>query len=465
MTTQMIDVRKPRYKWIKKSLLGLAVVAALAVAVMGSRAVLEEEAAAVASYPVKQDQFAITLTLKNGEMEAVESKQINAPRVRGQLKITELFPEGDIVDVGDLVIEFDKAEFEKRVTESEQGLEAAEAELEKTLANQGVEIGRQESDIENKEAELRLAQLQVDKMEFESMVEKEEAKLKALQADLALKQARRKLEAQRIVDGAERKKRELEQAQKQRELDKSKKDLESLSVFAEHPGLVVYEKIWRGSRTEKIRIGDEPWGGQVLIALPDLSRMRVKTYVNEVDVDKLKVGQKCRIKLDALPEPIFHGDITSIASLGHEKEGDKNAKVFDIQIEIEETDERLKPGMSATAEVVIETIPASADTLGPDEVPPAATEEEFAGYPLYIPLDAVFEKGGKTLVYRIEKGQPKEREVVLGKRNDNYVIVEEGLGPDDRVALLDPTLVLEDLGGMAEEEEEGESSQTVSLGE
>jgi hypothetical protein len=191
--------------------------------------------------------------------------------------------------------------------------------------------------------------------------------------------------------------------------------------------------------------------------------MEVKTYVNEVDVDKLKVGQKVRIKLDALPEPTFHGAITSIAALGHEKEGDKNVKVFDIEIELEEVDKRLKPGMSATSEVVIETVPQSADTLSADEVPPASSEEEFTGFPLYIPIDAVFERGGKTLVYRMVNGKSVQQEVVLSKRNENFVIVEEGLGPDDRVALRDPTLVLENLGGMPEEEDDAE--QSVSMGE
>jgi hypothetical protein len=60
-------------------------------------------------------------------------------------------------------------------------------------------------------------------------------------------------------------------------------------------------------------------------------------------------------------------------------------------------------------------------------------------------------------------GKSVQQEVVLSKRNENFVIVEEGLGPDDRVALRDPTLVLENLGGMAEEEDDAE--QSVSMGE
>ena len=417
-----------------------------------------EESAAVASFPVGQGEFVISLKLKDGELEAVERVEIHAPRVRGQLKITELFPEGDRVEVGDLLIEFEKSEFEKRVTEARQELEAAKAERVQKLATQRVEIARLEADIENREAEMRLAELQVEKMEFESFIEKEEAKLKAKQASLSLNQATEKLEAQVIIDEAERKKQDILVDSRQRRLDKAEKDYESLSVTAEHPGIVVYDKLWKGGRIEKIRVGDEPWGGATLMSLPDLSKMRVKTYVNEVDVDKLEVDQSALIQLDALPGPVFHGRITQIATLGHEKEGDRNVKIFDVEIGLDEEDKRLKPGMSATSQIIIETVPERPEAAESDSVQPPPQEEEFAGHlPLYIPLDAVFEKDGKTLVYLVRGRENEEREVVLGKRNDNYIIVEEGLGAGDRVALRDPTLVLEDLGGMPGEDDEAAS--------
>ena len=432
----------------RRGLIIAAAVTLVACLAAGFRALIPEVSSQVASFPVRQGEFRITLTLPNGELEAVNAEQINAPRVRGQLKITTLFPEGETVEIGDLVIEFDKVEFVKRVTEARQALEASRAELEKTIANQKVEIGRQESDIHNKEAELRLANLKLKKMEFESLIDKEETGLQVRQSELSLEQARRKLAAQRIVDQAEKKKQELDVAQKERGLEKAEKDLQSLSVHADKPGLVVYEKIWKGSRPEKIRVGDEPWSGATLVTLPDLTAMQVKTWVNEVDVDKLEVGQQATIDLDALPGLTFPGSITSIASLGHEKEGDRNVKVFDVVIGIEEEDKRLKPGMSASSVVVIETVPEPGSEGDSLEVSPPPAAEEHPGFPLYIPLDAVFEKGGETLVYRVRGGNTEERKVVLGKRNEDYVIVEEGLAAGDRVALRDPTLMLEHLGGM-----------------
>ena len=137
---------------------------------------------------------------------------------------------------------------------------------------------------------------------------------------------------------------------------------------------------------------------------------------------------------------------------GREKEGEKNVKVFDITIEIDQQDERLRPGMTATSEVIIETIPPR-PTIRTDSIQPPPSQEvtaESAPLPLYVPLDAVFEKEGRTVVYRLVDGQTEETEVDLGKRNDNYVVVEDGLAPDDRVTLHDPTLLGDDISGTAE---------------
>lgn len=414
---------------------------------------LPEQAAGLTSFPVQQGEFVISLTLRGGELEAVKAENITAPQVRGELQITHLFPEGEQVDIGDLLAEFDKVEFEKRVTETEQALEAAKADLEKTMANQEAHNAQLRGEILNQEAQMHLAELQVEKMEFESSVQKEEAKLKARQAELRLKQAEKKFEAQKVVDAADTKKRNLQIARKKRDLEKAQSDLAKLSVKAKNPGLVVYGKKWSASGPVKIRVGDEIWGGHTLITLPDLSRMQVKTYVNEVEVDKLEVGQKVLVKLDALPAPTFHGAITSIANLGREKEGEKNVKVFDIIVEIEEQDSRLKPGMTASSEVIIEIIPPQL-VSAPDSIQPGANGEIPASdsEPLYIPLDAVFEEDGKTLVFRLVEGQPVEQAVVLGPQNDNYVIIEEGLKPGDRVTLSNPTLLLDELGGIPQEE-------------
>ena len=442
--------------------LGLAVIALIAL-FFASRQVVDQGSASVPTFTVQQGEFVISLTLKGGELEAVKAENVVAPRVRGQLKIVELFPEGEQAEIGDLLIQFEETEFKKRLTDDEQSLESAQADMEKTQATQKADLSRLEGAIEDQDANLRQAELRVERMAFEATVAKEEAQIQARKAKLSYQQAVEKLESQKIIDRADLKKRELNISRQERDLEKTKRDLESITIKAEKPGLVVYGKVWKGERPEKIRVGDEVWGGINVITLPDLSSMQVKTYVNEVDVDKLQVGQKTTIKLDALPEPTFHGEVTSIASLGREKEGEKNVKVFDITVKIDEEDERLKPGMTATSEVIIETIPSPPEAK-PDSVQQEATEEVIAEevpLPLYVPLDAIFEKEGKTVVYRMNNGSPEETEVKLGKKNADYVIIEEGLEPEDRIALRDPTLIGDDVGGMAQAEGSSPSGPQV----
>ena len=445
LLTHVPSANSRRKWWIA----GLCAVAVLAAAFIASQQMLDEAASSIPSYPVQQGEFVISLQLKGGELEAVEAENIVAPRVRGQLKIVELFPEGEQVAVGDLLVQFEQTDFQKRVMDAEQQVESARADMEKTRATQQAEIVKLEADVQNQEANLRLAELQVERMVFEATVQKEEAQIEAHKAKLSYQQAVEKLASQQVVNNAEVRKRQLEIERNERELDKARKELASTTIKAEKPGLVVYGKVWKGERPEKVRIGDEIWGGVNVISLPDLSQMQVKTYVNEVEVDKLDTGQVALIKLDALPEPTFHGRIKSIASLGREKEGEKNVKVFDLVLAIEEEDARLKPGMTATAEIMVETIPPK-PAAKPDSVQTEASAEVAAAapLPLYIPLDAVFEKDGRALVYCLVDGQPEERAVTLGKKNEDFVIVEHGLAPDDRVALRDPTQAADPIGGM-----------------
>ena len=473
-------------KWIFVLVSGLVLVM-VAVYLSG---VLDEESASVASIAVKQGAFVISLTLKGGELEAVEAENVVAPKVRGRLKIVEMFPEGEMVEVGDLLVQFEETEFRKRLMDAEQAVEAAQAELVKTTATQEAEIARLEADIKDQEANLRLARLQVERTKFEASIEKNRAEIDAKKAELSYNQSAKKLEAQRVIDGADTRKHVLEISRAEREHEKTKKELEGIIIKADKPGLVVYGKIWKGARPEKVRVGDEVWSGVKILSLPDLSRMQVKTAVNEVDVDKLRVGQETQIKLDALPDPTFHGSITNVAALGREKEREKNVKVFDVTVLLHEQDTRLKPGMTATAEITIETIPprptatqldtaaevaggdsARTDTSRPSAVDTAVTAVDSAlatatadtaaavPLPLYIPLDAVFEKDGDTVVYLLRDGHPEEQNVVLGKKNDNYVIVEEGLEVNDRITLRDPTLAMDDIGGIPDEGSEAEALQ------
>ena len=375
-------------------------------------------------FEVKRGELDITVT-EAGELRAAEGENIKAPNLHnwhGQLKIIKLRAEGEKVDVGDMVLEFDREEYYKDIMDAEAQLLHTKAELEKALARQRERISGLKGTIEDKEASVRLSEINLQKMTYEARVEIERAELNLKRTQTALKEAKRNLETQEIVDRVEQMKHDLQIAKKEENLERAKKDYESLSVCATASGIVVYEKIWKGGRQEKIRVGDGIWGGHSLVQLPDLSTMEVETQANEIDAQRIRVGQHATVKLDAFPQLTFHGRVKQVAPLARPEEEAHNVQIFEVAISIEEQHEKLRPGMSAMSEIVVECVP--------DVV--------------YVPVEAVFEKDDCMVVYRIEGGKRAiPVEVVLGKRSDTYVVIEEGLSAGDVVALEDLTALQE----------------------
>ncbi|MFQ6003808.1 MAG: efflux RND transporter periplasmic adaptor subunit, partial [Candidatus Zixiibacteriota bacterium] len=205
----------------------------------------------------------------------------------------------------------------------------------------------------------------------------------------------------------------------------AQEELEGLTLKAPIDGLVVYNEVWGPSGRQKVKAGDTPWPGQSIIEIPDLASMYVKTSVNEVDINRLDVGQQVIIKVDALPDLTLYGKVSRIATLARLEKG-TNTKVFDVDVTIEGTNPNLKPGMTASCQIITDRIPDA----------------------LYVPVESVFEKEGKTVVY-VLTSSAKSREVEVGQKNSDYIVIKKGLKEGERVTLRDPTKPLEELGGEA----------------
>ena len=250
-------------------------------------------------------------------------------------------------------------------------------------------------------------------MKFEADVQKKEAEINLERNRISYDQAKKKVESQGFVDKSEERKLALKVQQTQNDLDRAKKDKEQYTLKATLGGLAVYENNWSTGR--KVAVGDSPWGGMALVSLPDLSKMQSVTNVNEVDVSKVKKDQNVKIKLDAFPEKEFVGTVLSVGTIGQQRD-QSNTKTFEVIVDIDGVDPVLKPGMTTSNEVIMSSL---RDTL-------------------FVPIEAVFEKDGKMVVYRGSRAQ----EVTLGVKNSNFVVVSGGLAAGDKIALRDPNAVL-----------------------
>lgn len=73
--------------------------------------------------------------------------------------------------------------------------------------------------------------------------------------------------------------------------------------------------------------------------------------LNEIDAAKVKIGQKASLTFNAIPDLIFTGKIIEIDSLGSISQG---VVSYSVKIVLDSDDERIKPSMSVTAEIIVE---------------------------------------------------------------------------------------------------------------
>lgn len=371
---------------------------------------------AATTVSVTRGLFQVT-HVEAGELRAARDEKIVAPRVHGQLKIVHLYPEGARVEVGDLILQFDREQHAQEVKDNAGKLEQAKADLRKTQALQSRRRAELTLQVEQKTAARDLAMISLQKAEYGSPVEREEARINIGSAERALTQAQTDVDAQRIIDRVEMTNRELRIAHRQKNYDRSLSDYERLSVHATRPGIVVYERIRkRGTdRQGKVTEGDVVWGGTSLVSLPELDSMQVYTQVGEMDVQRVKPGQLALIRLEAFPGPVFHGVVRHVSPMANELEYAPNVRVFEMIVDIVEQDERLYPGMSASVEIVIESIPEA----------------------LTIPLRALRHRQDRTLVYRKTADGFEVVDVTSGPDNGIEVVIEEGLSEGDVISLTD----------------------------
>ncbi|UCE24290.1 MAG: efflux RND transporter periplasmic adaptor subunit [Candidatus Zixiibacteriota bacterium] len=383
---------------MKKTYYIVIVVAAVLIGYYGVSAIFTKSYD-IPTTRVQNGEFVIALN-ENGKVEAKRAMTLSAPRVRG-LQITWLAEEGSTVKEGDPVIKFDA---------TQQLADLADFESTLKINQSALERARQEYTIQEKQLKLDLekSRRSYDELKHEAPRVAEEAKLEyelaQLNFDAKLDQLRADVE-----------KAEVEVQRATDKVNLARRELEQMTLSAPIPGLVVYLEVWKGGTMGKVQEGDSPWPGQGLINLPDLSEMMIETTVSEVDANKVDTGQVVRVVLDAFPDKVYEGKVVKKSTLARRKDYNSKINVFDVEVDILNPDSNLKPGMSAAAKIIVEEIP---------EI-------------VHVPLEAVFEKDGETVVYLRNKDK---RRVTVGRRNDMSIEIVEGLEGGEEICLIDPTL-------------------------
>ena len=298
--------------------------------------------------PSEQDYSPLVET---GELSAVQTKAFVLPRLGrfGSFRIIGIEEHGKHIQPGDSVIQLDPSDVTKYIVDRETALESQLASLEKMLVNQDNRDSEAESTIKSELATYELRKLTLEAAQFESERTKKIKELEFEQATIALNLAKRQLELNAIINENDLKIQQIRVDQIKKDIQNAYDILPQLTVRSSIPGIFQITRNWRSGKL--LQVGDEVWRGNAMASVPDLTWMKVETQINENDFLRIKEGDKVLVRLDALPEVAFDGCISHIGLFCHAKDPNKpRQKVFDVEVRLLVSDERLKPGMTVSCE-------------------------------------------------------------------------------------------------------------------
>ena len=365
----------------------------------------------------KKGQFDIVVTT-TGELQAENSTDIRGPEftqsrnIRAMdIKITDLVPEGTEVKAGDYIATLDRTSFDNSLKDELENLITYETNLEVKMLDTAVTLSNLRDQIKNLRFSVEEAGITLQESKYEPPTTIRQAEIALDKAQRSLEQSIRGYELkveQARSDMRSIKNRLSEQRQRVADLQKV---LSQFIIYAPSEGMVIYKRDRTGAK-RKVGSSISPWDN-VVATLPDMSTMISKTYVNEIDVSKVKSGQQVDILVDAFPEKKYMGTVTSVANIG-EQLPNADAKVFEVIIKINGSDPILRPSMTTGNKIVTKTI---------DDV-------------TYIPLESV-QTGTDSIPFIYMKNGSKQI-VVLGESNENNVVVEQGIEPGTEIYLNTP---------------------------
>ncbi|GJM32988.1 MAG: secretion protein HlyD [Saprospiraceae bacterium] len=364
---------------------------------------------------VSKGEFVIKVTA-TGELNAKKSVKIRAPqgmRPAGiyETTLSELVPEGTIVKEGEYVATLDRTELANKLSNVQTEIEKIQTQLEQAKIDTAIEMrGLRDQlinlDFTKKEKVLKVEQ---NKYEPQSVIQQTQLDLERTERDYIQLEQKYVLKEQQSIAKIQEINALLKQNQSQ--LQKFMDLSNEFTIKAPESGMVIYARNWNGKKEPGSRIS--AWD-PVVAELPDLSDMISKTYVNEVDISKVKTGQEVTIKVDAFPDQEYSGVVLQVANIGEQLRG-YDAKVFEVVVQVNEEDSILRPAMTTGNEIVTDIY---------QDV-------------LFVPLEAI-QLDSLTYIYKEENGRVVRQEVITGLSNDDEIIVEHGLTDGDQIYLTIP---------------------------
>ncbi len=373
-------------------------------------------------YKVKRENFEAIITCK-GEIQSEKAVLITIPDIFGDRtleiydsQIKDLIPEGSIVKKGDYVALLDQGRIKELKESNMEALKKVIFNFNDARIDSAVDlvalrdgIDQFHFDVENKKVELE-----------QSVYESPAFQRKS---EMAYGRVLRQMEEKKRAYQLTRKSLRIRIARTEDYMNKLiAKDknyqiaFDAARINAPQDGMLIYGRTYGRGGSRKLTINS--WVSMqnpTIATLPDLSVLVSETYVEEIYISKLKVGDSVRVYIDALKNMLKIGVISTISNVGQEMTG-FDSKVFKVSVRITSDKTKIKPAMTTNNEIII-------------------TKEQDV---IVIPRSALIIEDGKQFVYVREFGKTTLREVTGGKQSEKQVVIKSGLKEGEKILLTKP---------------------------
>lgn len=356
------------------------------------------------------------LVVAEGNLEAAEATPVTAPmEAQGQLKVAWLVPDGTPVKAGDVIVRFDPSEMERSLRDGQSDKTATESRITGMRADTGGAIRNLERDAALAREELRGAdRYKVDDPDVFSRQEIIRSEIDRTLATQRIDTADKVRSIRQDVAKVDLDLLDIERRKAGIAIDRASKGLDALEIKAPHDGILVYKRDWRGDIT---RVGDTVWPGEPVGEIPELTTMQARVYVLEADAGGLAKGLSATVVVEAHPALSYKAKIKKVDTLAKRRTGWIPVQYFGATLELDATDAAvMKPGQRVRAVLALDARPGA----------------------FSVPRNAIFEKNGKKIVYKLDGASFAPVEVTLGPAAVGRVVVEKGLAQGDEIALRDP---------------------------
>ena len=335
-----------------------------------------------------------------------------------KLTIMKLAAPGTRVRKGDVIAEFDRQiqllrldDYKDTVSQLNDNIEKMRSDLQTTRRAHDHIIFAAKSAMEK-------ALLDLKTIEVRSANDAEALKLDADEARSRYQQLLKEIKLLEDSQVAQIHSAQIDRDQGKMELDRAQHNVDLMLVRAPMDGIVVLQTIYRGGDMGPAQQGDQLYPGRAFMEVIDPSSMLLNATVNQVDAQRIRIGMKAKVHLDAYPGLEFIAHIVGVNALSKTSYRRPNFKGdIDVRLKFDHIDENVIPDISGSADVVL------------------ASEQNA----LVAPRESIFlSPGGAPYIYLQTEAGWQRHDVRLGLQNNTHVSIRAGASQGDVLALSEP---------------------------